>query len=52
MTTMRGNMYLSDMTVGLLLRKEAFLDELLGNLDGVGCGSLAEVVGHAPEVEA
>ena len=38
--------------IGLCFWKEALLDELFGNLHGVGCGSLAEVVGHAPEVEA
>jgi hypothetical protein len=34
-----------------LPRKEAFLDELFGDLDGVGCSAFAEVVGNAPEVE-
>jgi hypothetical protein len=36
----------------LFLRKEAFLDELFSDLDCVGGGTLAEVVCHAPEVEA
>ena len=36
----------------LLLRKEALLDEFFGNLNCVCCGSLAEVVGYAPEIEA
>ena len=35
-----------------LFREETFLDEFLGDLDCVGCSSLAEVVGNAPEVEA
>ena len=35
----------------LFLRKEAFLDELFGDLDCVGGGTLAEVVGYAPVVE-
>jgi len=37
---------------GLLLWKEALLDKFLGDLDCVGRGALAEVVGNAPEVEA
>ena len=36
----------------LLLRQESLLDELLGDLHSVCCCSLAEVVGHTPEVEA
>ena len=36
----------------LLRRKEALADEKLGNLDGVGGGTFAEVVGHTPEIEA
>ena len=36
----------------LLFRKETFLDELFSDLDCVGRCTFAEVVGHAPEVEA
>ena len=36
----------------LCLWKEALLDELFCDLDSVGCCTLAEVVSHAPEVEA
>lgn len=35
-----------------LCRKETFFDEFLCNLNCVGRGSLAEIVGNAPEVEA
>ncbi len=34
-----------------LCRKETFLNKLFCNLYGVCCGSLAEIVGNAPEVE-
>ncbi len=36
----------------LLLREETFVDEELRYLDGVGGGTLAEVVGNTPEIEA
>ena len=36
----------------LFLWKEAFLNEFLCDLYGIGCCTLAEVVGYAPEVEA
>ena len=36
----------------LLLREETFVNEELGNLDGVGGGTLAEVVGNTPEIES
>ena len=35
----------------LFSRKETFLDKVLGDLDGVGGGAFAEVIGNAPEVE-
>jgi hypothetical protein len=47
-----SNMSLGKMLLGLFLREEALLDKFLGDLDGVGRGALAEVVGNAPEVEA
>ena len=36
----------------LLLREKTLVDEELRYLDGVGSGTLAEVVGNTPEIEA
>ena len=35
----------------LFSRKESLLEQNLGNLDGIGSRTLADIVGNAPEIE-